>query len=141
MEDLEARIKRHEGLRLSSYEDSLGFWTIGYGHFCCSPIPDITEEEAQELLEEDIARAKNMVLRDFPWTADLDQIRFEVLVEMVFQLGIVTFKTFHKMLAACQAKDWATAANEMLDSLWHKQTPSRCEELANMMLTGKCEDL
>ena len=36
MDDLKARIKKHEGFRDVMYKDSLGFATIGYGHLILS---------------------------------------------------------------------------------------------------------
>ena len=41
-----------------------------------------------------------------------------------------------KMIVAMREKDYTTASKEMLNSQWHIQTPSRCEELANLMLYG-----
>ncbi len=41
-------IKKYEGLRLSSYVDSAGVWTIGYGHTGGVKMGDvITKEEAE----------------------------------------------------------------------------------------------
>ncbi len=46
-------VKRFEGLRLTAYQDSVGVWTIGYGHTGPDVHPGmtITEEQADELLE------------------------------------------------------------------------------------------
>ena len=36
-----------------------------------------------------------------------------------------------KFFEALNNQDYNEAANQMLDSNWHKQTPKRCEELSN----------
>ena len=56
MTALQERIKRHEGLRLKPYKDSLGYWTIGYGHLMTAKekiafADGITKEQAEELFK------------------------------------------------------------------------------------------
>ena len=41
------------------------------------------------------------------------------------------------MFAALNEYDYTRAAEEMLNSAWYRQTPSRCEELSNLM--RKCQ--
>lgn len=133
-ETLEERITRHEGVRLKAYRDTLGKLTIGIGRNLddCG----ISHDEAIVLLNNDIAKVTDQVQRAFPWTDLIDDTRRDALIEIAFQLGIHGLMGFPKMLAAIQAKDYDTAAQEMLNSTWHKQTPDRCEELARIMLTG-----
>ena len=54
---------------------------------------------------------------------------------MVFQLGKTGVSKFKKMLKALKKKDYKEAANQMLDSKWHTQTPERAEGLASLMRT------
>ena len=56
---------------------------------------------------------------------------------MVFQLGIGGVSKFKKMFAALKEYDYLLASAEMLNSAWYRQTPSRCEELSNLM--RKCQ--
>ncbi|MCD7829444.1 MAG: glycoside hydrolase family protein [Clostridiales bacterium] len=57
-----ALIKRFEGLRLTAYQDSVGVWTIGYGHTgkvdgkAVSKGMTITQSKANSLLESDVAK-------------------------------------------------------------------------------------
>ena len=37
------------------------------------------------------------------------------------------------MLSALQIPNYDIAADEMLDSKWHQETPKRCEELSEIM--------
>jgi lysozyme len=62
-----------------------------------------------------------------------------VVIEMVFQLGIGGVSKFKNMLEALKESDYAHAAVHMLASNWHKQTPTRCEELAEILRT--CADI
>ena len=61
----------------------------------------------------------------------------EVLLEIIFQLGInnfLKFKRFHKFL---KKKYLHMAALEMLDSRWYIQTPKRVEKLVSSLLEYK----
>ena len=131
------RIRVGEGLRLNLYKCPANKWSIGYGH----NLEDngITRDVAEILLNKDITNAKLDLYNNFPWVKNLDYERQYVLVEMVYNLGIKKFKGFKKMLAACQKGEWDKAANEMLDSDWHKQVKSRAESLADIM-KGKEDD-
>ena len=129
------RVKKHEGFSSKLYKCPAGKWTIGYGRNLedCG----IAEQEAETLLMNDLARSALELYTNFPWAARLDKVRSGVLVEMVFNMGIGRFKGFKKMLAACQKGEWDKAADEMLDSAWHKQVKKRAETLADIMRKGK----
>lgn len=134
MESLKSRLLRHEGMRLNVYKDHLGFDTIGVGRLLSN---GINQDEALYMLDNDIERCKKEVNKELPWVLALDPVRRDVLYEMCFQMGIYRLLLFKKMLRACKDLDYDTAAQEMLSSSWHKQTPARCEELAAVMLGGK----
>jgi len=136
-ESLIQRVKRHEGLRLTAYRCPAGSLSIGYGRKI-EGHGGITEAEAAQMLVTDLFRAKaiaaRMVGRAWP---RLSHMRQEVLTEMAYQLGSAGLANFRLMLAAIEADDYETAADEMIDSRWHEQTPARCEELAAIMRTGQ----
>lgn len=144
-EKLEARLIRHEGLRTVPYLDSIGYWTIGVGHKITldqaqnTYVNGVSRLEALDMLEQDIAICQKQA-NTLPWFAALCEARQLVIIEMIFQLGLSGLLEFKKMISAIENKEWEDAANQMLDSDWHKQTPSRCEELANIMLTGKDDE-
>ena len=61
----------------------------------------------------------------------------EVLLEIIFQLGIkncLKFKRFNKFF---KKKYLHMAALEMLDSHWYTQTPKRVEKLISSLLEYK----
>lgn len=79
-------IKKHEGLRLEAYTDPVGVLTIGYGHTKrVFPRQIITEQEANNLLMEDIIDAENAVNRLVK--TSLTQSQFDALVSFTFNLG------------------------------------------------------
>ncbi len=58
-----ALTKQFEGLELKAYQDSVGVWTIGYGHTGTDVKPGlvITEAQASVLLAADVAWAVTCV--------------------------------------------------------------------------------
>ena len=52
---------------------------------------------------------------------------------MVFQLGVGGVSKFKAMWKALEENDYTTASIEMLDSRWAKQTPTRAENLSDIM--------
>ncbi len=132
-ESLAQRTGRHEGYSEFIYLCPEGYPTIGIGHRCnLGDYPDgIKYIDALKLLDEDLAKAQDACERKFPWLPD--GIRKEVLIEMIFQLGIAGVLGFRKMLAALEKSDYEEAADQMLDSKWYKQTPKRCKELSELM--------
>ncbi len=48
-----------------------------------------------------------------------------LLIEMVFQLGEDTARTFRRFNAALAEGDYDQAARELVSSRWYKQTPNR----------------
>lgn len=123
-------IKQHEGKRSLPYRDSEGKHTIGYGHNLDKPLTDdVLELVLAHDVEEAIAEARGTL----PYFDTLDDVRQEVVVEMVFNLGVKGFKSFKRMLRALRSRDYAAAAAEMLDSRWHTQVGVRAEDLAGRM--------
>ena len=56
-----------------------------------------------------------------------------VVAAMCFQLGKKGTGRFSKMFAAIDQKDYSAAADEMLNSLWARQTTRRAEVMASIM--------
>ena len=137
MEDVKQRIKEHEGFRDTVYSDSLGFATIGYGHLVL-PTDNFVEgvtypkEQLEVLFDKDFQIALTSA-NELVDGLDLNHIAKGVIVEMCFQLGKPRVMKFKKMWEALRNQDFEEAANQMIDSAWHKQTTSRCESLAATM--------
>ncbi|EEX2218982.1 glycoside hydrolase family protein, partial [Escherichia coli] len=65
---------------------------------------------------------------------DLPQDWQDFLVIMTFQLGLGGVKKFRKMLAALDRKDWKEAIRQAKDSLWHRQTPNRLDDMVKQLV-------
>lgn len=110
-------IARWEGLRLDVYKDSVGNWTIGYGHLIkdgesyhpYGPITTITREEADALLLADMQTAENCVSRNVR-VAITDEQR-AALVSFAFNVGCGNFQN-SRMLQFINAGQLTEAANE-----------------------------
>jgi lysozyme len=78
-------IESFEGLRLTSYQDSVGVWTIGYGHTKgVAQGQTITQQQAEAFLQQDLAVAETAVNgRGLTLTDN----QFAALVSFTFNLG------------------------------------------------------
>jgi lysozyme len=134
---LNEQLRRDEGEVLTVYPDSLGYFTIGVGRLIDKRKGGgITPEESAYLLNNDIQRKTAEVFKALPWVKDLDQIRLNVLINMAFQMGTEGLLAFKTTLSLVQGGNYDKAAENMILSKWHTQTPARCERLAKQMRTG-----
>ena len=136
-EELLTQIRQDEGLRLTAYQDTLGNWTIGYGHTPAHEGEVWTLADAESALFDDVDRAANDVDGAFPWAEAMGTIRWSVLVNMAFNMGLSRLQEFHMALAAMQAGDYTEAAAQMLNSLWASQVGDRAKRLAQQMETDR----
>ena len=131
MKDLLESIKHHEGFVEHVYDDSLGIPTIGYGFAIKDLILD--EDIAEDILMRKLERLKRNANSRFKWLEDMPVVVQEVILNMCYQLGVTGVSKFRKAISALQEGDWDEAADEMLDSLWARQTPNRATELSNIV--------
>ncbi len=105
-------IKEFEGMRLTAYQDSVGVWTIGYGHTKgVYPGMQITEQQANAFLDEDI---KTHAVGIFNFvTVQLNQNQFDALVSFHFNLGPYILQGSN-LLVFINNRNWQSAANEMM---------------------------
>ena len=125
------RVLIHEGFKAKPYQDSLGVWTIGHG------LTWISEEESTEIAKGRLAANLKHIEKLWPWLEDHPQVITEVIVEMTYQMGVAGVGGFKNMLSAIQAGDYTKAAQEGINSRWAKQTPSRANELMNIVRTAE----
>ena len=85
-------IKHFEGLRLVSYQDVAGIWTIGYGHTGpeVGPNQRISEDEAEAILRKDIRHFEDGVDRHVD--IEIDQNQFDALVSLAYNIGLNAFR-------------------------------------------------
>ena len=109
-------IKEFEGRRLVAYQDSVGVWTIGYGH-----TKDVWEDRliikktADRLLAEDLAEFEKYV--DNLVEVPLTQNQFDALVAWTFNLGPTNLSE-STLLKKLNAGDYDSVPDEM--RRWNK---------------------
>jgi len=132
------QIKQDEGLVLHAYADSLGYTTIGYGRLIDKRKGGgISEDEALYLLKNDVNARLNVLENAIDFFDRLDDARKAVLLNMSFQLGMSGLMKFKNTLRKVEAGDYDGAAENMMKSLWARQTPNRAQRLADQMRTGQ----
>lgn len=86
-----ALLARFEGLRLKAYQDSVGVWTIGFGHTSMAGPPavrkglEITKQEAMDLLARDIVKYEAGVMRVLKRAPSQGQ--FDAMVSLCYNIG------------------------------------------------------
>ena len=135
---LKQRIKKNEGFRNKPYFDQIGKLTIGYGHLIkksenFSIKKKYSKKYLEHVFENDFKKTTTDYKKYYKKFKMLNSSK-EVLIEMIFQLGIkkvIKFKRFNKYL---KQKLLYLSALEMINSLWYKQTPSRVDGLIKVLL-------
>jgi GH24 family phage-related lysozyme (muramidase) len=125
-----------------AYKDSVGVWTIGYGHAATSDVEPktkpgmkISDAEARQILMKDIAssvqKVKTYISTKFP-NKSLDQHQLKMLTDFAFNPGLSKFPVFVK---AVVYKDWKTAANEYKRYAGQKELTDRNTKFYNLFLS------
>src|SRR5690348_17108233 len=76
---------------LKAYQDSVGVWTIGYGHTSAAGDPHvesgmtISEADADRILATDLEKVEAQVSQYIK--SELNQAQFDALVSFTFNLG------------------------------------------------------
>ena len=139
MDRLLESVKKHEGYRNKVYLDTLGKRTVGVGHLCVEEFweddKEYEEKFLMDILEADLQNAikgaKDLMAQH--GCMDIDEKAEEIIIEMIFQLGKTGVSKFRNMWKALSGLDYSTAASEMLDSRWAKQTPNRAQAMSAQM--------
>lgn len=139
-------IVKHEGFEPKPYIDPLAKQRIPADEFAiiekhwASLVPTfghgltyITEEESQQIVKNRVQKIQHSLKTRIPGYFNFPHQVRDVLIEMSFQMGVDGVLKFKKTIAALQSDDFDTAADEMLDSRWAKQTPSRAIYLADIV--------
>ncbi|MGD1907780.1 MAG: lysozyme [Leptolyngbyaceae cyanobacterium] len=106
-----------EGLELEAYQDSVGVWTIGYGHTSAAGPPKvttglrITEADANTILKRDLGQFEQGIRERV--SVALNSNQFSALVSFSFNVGLGAFgnSTLRRKL---NGGDYGGAANELL---------------------------
>lgn len=130
---LVAQLRIDEGCKLYAYTDSMGFLSLGVGRLIDRKKGGgITQEEADYLLANDVKK-RDAELSQFAWFSSQDSVRQAALANMYFNTNLLHFPHF---LGFMQAKDYTSAAKELVDTPWHSQVGARADRIIAMITTG-----
>ena len=141
VEKLREQLKIDEGCVYEIYNDHLGYPTFGIGHLVRESDPEngspigtkVSEDRVADAFDDDI----EIVLSDcnilYPDFGDLPEEAQQIIANMMFNLGRPRLSKFVGMKRGVDAKDWNSAADEMVDSRWYRQVGARAERLVNRM--------
>ncbi len=135
------RIKKHEGFSLTPYRDQLGFLTIGYGHLILPDEKELTKNKKTKI------ELENIFIQDFEIAVNNykkflkkythNQKEEELLIEMIFQIGVRGVLRFSNLLKNMRKKNKHLVCFEMMNSLWYNQTPKRVKNLIKVFLSDE----
>lgn len=138
--ELRRDIQLSESCVLTAYKDTKGFWTVAWGHKL--PVGhdwagySVTQDAADEMLVQDILDAQALT-QTLIERVVCNRVRANALTELVFNMGLSTWKKFIHCRAAWQAQAWKTAAAELMNSDWYNQVhATRGDRLCGYLLTG-----
>ena len=126
--NLKQSIKKNEGYSLRPYKDQLGFLTIGYGHLILS-----SEKKLEKIFTNDFNKALNDFNKFFKPLIK-KQKDSELLIEMIFQMGVLKVLLFKKLLNNIHKPNKYMVCFEMMNSLWYIQTPKRVKIMITKFL-------
>ena len=116
-------LKHFEGCELKAYQDSVGVWTIGYGHTkgIYEGI-EISQLEAEKMLKDELEGEYEGYINDIP-DVPLEQCQFDALVCWVYNLGPTNLRSSTMLkelnagsydLVPYQMKRWDKAGGKVL---------------------------
>jgi len=122
--------ERAEGFSLTSYQDSDGVWSCGYGHIDgVGPSTICTPELALQWIEQDTQWASNAVNNLV--NVQLTQNEFDALVDFVFNIGAHAFEQSTLLIllnqgdfvnASLQFQRWDLCDGKVVAGLLNRRT-------------------
>jgi GH24 family phage-related lysozyme (muramidase) len=133
-------IRAAEGYRTSAYRDTLGNWTVGYGHELPATQdwtnvawpPGQLEAWYQQDKQDALQLAYS--LPEYYVVAQV-QCREDALIELCFNMGY-KWLNFIQARDAMMKQDWPEAGRQILNSAADHEEPKRIARLAAMISTG-----
>ena len=141
IDKLREQLKIDEGCVYEIYNDHLGYTTFGIGHLVRESDPEhgsplgtaVSERRVIEAFADDV----DSVLRDcailYSDFHNLPEEVQQIVANMMFNLGRPRLSKFAGMKRGVDARDWDSAADEMVDSRWYRQVGRRAERLVDRM--------
>jgi GH24 family phage-related lysozyme (muramidase) len=136
-----ADVNAAEGRRLCAYKDSLGNWTAGVGHRLPYGIDFTnicyTNAQVDAWLKSDLESAERDAAGLAEWVHLTTPCRQNAVIELIFNMGLGTYREFVKMRAAMIVENWTLAGIELLTSVWAKQVGTgRARRIGGYLFNG-----
>ena len=141
IEKLREEIEYDEGNVKSIYLDHLHLPTFGIGHLVRESDPEygwevgtpVSDDRCAEAFNEDIKTVVSDCYKLYPDFDDLPEEAQRIIANMCFNLGYPRLSKFKGMKRGVDARDWQSAADEMVDSRWYRQVTKRADRLEERM--------
>ena len=141
MVKLREELESDEGVKYEVYNDHLGYATFGIGHLVLDSDPEygseigtaVSESRVAEAFESDIVGVVSDCESLYDDFEDLPEEAQRIIANMMFNMGRTRLSKFKGMKRGVDARDWETAADEMVDSNWYRQVTNRADRLVVRM--------
>ena len=141
IEQLREELERDEGIIYKIYNDHLGYATFGIGHLVLESDPEygaplgtaVSEERCYEVFEQDVQTVLSDCEKLYEDFYDLPEDAQLIIANMMFNMGLTRLSKFKGMKRGVDARDWETAADEMVDSRLYTQVQRRADRLVVRM--------
>ena len=141
IEQLRKELERDEGVKYEVYLDHLGYPTFGIGHLITDDDPEcgasvgtkVDSDRVQEAFETDVESVLSDCERLYVQFEHLPEEVQLIVANMMFNMGYTRLSKFKGMKRGVDARDWESAADEMVDSKWYRQVTRRADRLVVRM--------
>ena len=141
IDQLRKELERDEGVKYEVYLDHLGYPTFGIGHLITDDDPEcgasvgtkVDSDRVQEAFETDVESVLSDCERLYVQFEHLPEEVQLIIANMMFNMGYTRLSKFKGMKRGVDARDWETAADEMVDSRWYNQVTNRADRLVVRM--------
>ena len=138
---LREELERDEGVKYEVYLDHLGYPTFGIGHLITDDDPErgasvgtkVDSDRVQEAFETDVETVLSDCERLYVQFEHLPEEVQLIVANMMFNMGYTRLSKFKGIKRGVDARDWESAADEMVDSRWYKQVTRRADRLVVRM--------
>ena len=141
LEKLREELEIDEGCKYEIYLDHLGHPTFGIGHLITEDDPEYDWEvgtsidtyRVHEAFKDDVQSVLTDCEKLYVQWERVPEEAQRVIANMMFNMGYTRLSKFRGMKRGVDAKDWNTAADEMVDSRWYRQVTNRARRLVERM--------
>ena len=141
IDQLRKELERDEGVKYEVYLDHMGYPSFGIGHLITDDDPEcgasvgtkVDSDRVQEAFEADVESVLSDCERLYVQFEHLPEEVQLIVANMMFNMGYTRLSKFKGMKRGVDARDWESAADEMVDSKWYRQVTRRADRLVVRM--------